>query len=377
MDPHRRSFLIDFLSIIFGIGAWISVNGMWVELPLLVQTLPEGWNLPSYMSIIIQLANIGPLTYSAAKTLFPAVVNEACSISIVMLIGISSSALLPIFWKATTIVGGFEHSTALLSLLFFLSIVDCTSSVLFMPYMARFPEIYLTSYLIGEGFSGLLPSILALAQGVGGNPLCLNVTEGSTVIHMQPYYPSPRFSTSDFFIILLVMMVLSAVGFFSLNRKESRLNDVALVVAAGQLDNNSEERLLTGRYNLSKSTFIYLQCLQVWICALSNGGLPSIQSYSCLPYGNTAYHLAVTLSNMANPLACCVAYFLPTHKVSYVTIWTILGTCISSYIIVLASLSPVPPLVGYTSGEVLMVITIIYNQAFIWSSILTYFFFFS
>lgn len=47
------------LSVMFGVGAWISINGLWVELPLLVQTLPEGWSLPSYMSIVIQIANIG------------------------------------------------------------------------------------------------------------------------------------------------------------------------------------------------------------------------------------------------------------------------------------------------------------------------------
>lgn len=47
------------LSVMFGVGAWISINGLWVELPLLVQALPEGWSLPSFMSIIIQIANIG------------------------------------------------------------------------------------------------------------------------------------------------------------------------------------------------------------------------------------------------------------------------------------------------------------------------------
>lgn len=51
--------LVDMLSVMFGVGAWISINGLWVELPLLVQALPEGWSLPSFMSIIIQIANIG------------------------------------------------------------------------------------------------------------------------------------------------------------------------------------------------------------------------------------------------------------------------------------------------------------------------------
>lgn len=57
--PAKREFIVDLLAVGFGIGAWISVNGLWVELPLLVAALPEGWALPSYMSIVIQIANIG------------------------------------------------------------------------------------------------------------------------------------------------------------------------------------------------------------------------------------------------------------------------------------------------------------------------------
>ena len=59
LSVKKRVPLVDLLAVVFGIGAWISVNGLWVELPLLVQTLPEGWSLPSYMSIVIQIANIG------------------------------------------------------------------------------------------------------------------------------------------------------------------------------------------------------------------------------------------------------------------------------------------------------------------------------
>jgi hypothetical protein len=32
-----RSFLLDSFAILFGISAWISINGLWVELPLMVQ----------------------------------------------------------------------------------------------------------------------------------------------------------------------------------------------------------------------------------------------------------------------------------------------------------------------------------------------------
>ena len=55
------SWIVHFLVVIFGAGAWIAVNGVWVELPLIVASAPEGWNLPSYLTVIAQVANVGPI----------------------------------------------------------------------------------------------------------------------------------------------------------------------------------------------------------------------------------------------------------------------------------------------------------------------------
>jgi hypothetical protein len=50
-----RSLTVDVLAALFGVASWVAINGLWVELPLLVQALPEGWSLPSYLSVIIQV----------------------------------------------------------------------------------------------------------------------------------------------------------------------------------------------------------------------------------------------------------------------------------------------------------------------------------
>lgn len=48
-SPMRRA-IVYVLVIIFAMASWIDINGVWVELPLLVPRLPEGWGLPSYMA---------------------------------------------------------------------------------------------------------------------------------------------------------------------------------------------------------------------------------------------------------------------------------------------------------------------------------------
>uniref|UniRef100_A0A8C2C7S6 Riboflavin transporter n=1 Tax=Cyprinus carpio TaxID=7962 RepID=A0A8C2C7S6_CYPCA len=61
LSAFIMSLFTHVLACLFGIGSWVAINGMWVELPLIVPSIPEGWYLPSYLTIIIQMANIGPL----------------------------------------------------------------------------------------------------------------------------------------------------------------------------------------------------------------------------------------------------------------------------------------------------------------------------
>ena len=51
-----RVVAVDLLAVMFGLSSWISINGLWVELPMLVTQLPEYWALPSYLSIIVQVS---------------------------------------------------------------------------------------------------------------------------------------------------------------------------------------------------------------------------------------------------------------------------------------------------------------------------------
>lgn len=54
-------------ALCFGIAAWLGVNGLWVELPVLVDSLPEQWALPSYYTVMISIGNLLPLSYVAFR----------------------------------------------------------------------------------------------------------------------------------------------------------------------------------------------------------------------------------------------------------------------------------------------------------------------
>lgn len=140
------------------------------------------------------------------------------------------------------------------------------------PQMARFRQVYLTSYLIGEGLSGFLPSIFALAQGVGGNPQCRNTSTGE----LEAFYPDPNFSVQAFFFILMSLMIVSCIAFLALNHSgralKERVDDEVIGKKPVPIKQEAlDERSLSGLSiptvavgtEISKSVLIYLLVLQV------------------------------------------------------------------------------------------------------------------
>jgi len=395
---NGRLIALDVLACLFGISSWISINGLWVELPLLVDKLPERWKLPSYLSVIIQVANLGPITYATLKWLLKGKVPDKFCIYLLLAIGTAAGFLLSQFWSHTLTIAGGERSFALFILVFCLSLVDCTSSVLFMPFMAVFRDIYLNSYLVGEGLSGFIPSIAALAQGVGGNAHCENVTmidANGTVIHkMKPTTDDPNFSVEVFFDFLAGMMAVSLISFVLMNvipwlkeehasrhqmiansavrEEDAELEAVDIGDGEGHVDGGPawlprrqrNTDLTEEQKTEAKTEFFTLLAVQAFVCFLSNGALPSIQTYSCLPFGNVVYHLSVTLHAMANPTMAFAAFFVPTYSTKTIKWLTAAGLVFVVFILATAFHSP-GMLFGQYFGGILTVSSwVIYGGLF-------------
>lgn len=210
-----KSLLTYCFIIGFGIGSWIAINGIWAEISVLVVVCPECYNLPALIVIIIQMANVGPLLYTMVKYFIHRSKWESYQqhldigvIICLIAIGILSSTLLSIFWDRNIAIFGDVHSVALLVLTFFLALVDCTSSVVFIPFMKNFPEEYLSALYIGEGMSGVLPTFASLIQGsVRDNISCNGTYTGHKELGV-------RFSPNVYFTFLTTMMIVCGISFF-------------------------------------------------------------------------------------------------------------------------------------------------------------------
>nr|XP_019552209.2 solute carrier family 52, riboflavin transporter, member 3-A [Aedes albopictus]XP_029724723.1 solute carrier family 52, riboflavin transporter, member 3-A [Aedes albopictus]XP_029724724.1 solute carrier family 52, riboflavin transporter, member 3-A [Aedes albopictus] len=365
---QNRSLLVDLLAILFGVGAWIGVNSSFVQLPLLVANAPEGWNLPSYLVVITQLGNLGPLLYTGLQKV--RAFRDSYMIYAVLIVGTVGAICMAFLYEVTAHVFGAERSVAMFVCVFALALVGCTSSVLFMPYMGRFRAIYLITYLIGEGLSGFLPSIVALIQGVGGNAECIpNNSTDLDAPEFISYTPPPRFGSMEYFIFVFVVLIISTVAFTVLdNHPRCRKEYAAVVINHGNdytydNDHPTTHEKANGAVKveqskiLSNRNYAYLMILLGILCMFGNGIFPSIQSYSCLPYGNVAYHLTVTLSTMANPVACFLAVFLPHTSIRAITSISLLSALFAVYALLTAFMSPSPPLMGRAIGDALVIAT--------------------
>ncbi|XP_057637465.1 solute carrier family 52, riboflavin transporter, member 3 isoform X2 [Chionomys nivalis] len=348
------ALLTHLLVCVFGMGSWVAINGLWVELPLLVTELPEGWDLPSYLTVVIQLANIGPLLVTLLHRFQPGRLSEVPVIFLILCVGTAACILLAFLWNVTSWIQGGQHSVAFIVLTFFLALVDCTSSVTFLPFMSQLPTYYLTTFFIGEGLSGLLPALVALAQG-SGITTCVNATEtpGTTLnpvttveSHITQRQPWGRQGSIE-------DLLHSEVTLHSIRPRDT--GDTSSLGAP--ISSPGKGSVEVSVFPLRPAQLAFIYSTVAFVNALTNGVLPSVQTYSCLPYGPVAYHLSAALSAVASPLACFLPIFLPNRSLLFLGLLTLLGTSFGAYNMAMAAMSPCPILQGHWGGEVLIVLS--------------------
>ncbi|XP_053348199.1 solute carrier family 52, riboflavin transporter, member 2 isoform X2 [Clarias gariepinus] len=365
----NHAAVTHILVAFFGMGSWIAVNSFWVELPVVVSVLPEGWNLPAYLSVLIAFGNVGPLAVTITHHFAPGCLNERVLIHVIQALAVLASAFLALFWSEVATVAGAQRSIAFLLLSLVLATVCCTSNVTFLPFMFRYPPQYIRTFFVGQGLSALFPCIVALGQGVG-KVECVETENGT-----HPHYLKENFPAQDFFWFLSVMLAISSLSFLALTYTVATSSEASQVPEQetekyqGQethpLQNEatpvSEEHAEVERKDTVVSFWtlhnIYLLLLLGISTALTNGVLPSVQSFSCLPYGTMAFHLSVVLGNLANPLACFVAMAVILRSSVGLTLMSLGGGLFAVYLLVLAALSPCPPLLGTNAGVAMVVIS--------------------
>jgi hypothetical protein len=177
----------------------------------------------------LQLANIFPLLFVAwwkCKGENP--VPYVVSIPFLLLIGIASFIFLSQFWRETSIVFGERRSTAIYGMAFMAGALDCTSSVVYWPFISNFPDDMISAMSVGESLSGTVPSIIAFIQHRAG------------------------FSASSFFLFMAGIVFLCGCAFAAVMIRHKKL------FAASQEARGSKSQELPSKQGKDKTNLSIL-----------------------------------------------------------------------------------------------------------------------
>uniref|UniRef100_UPI00359005FB riboflavin transporter 2-like n=1 Tax=Myxine glutinosa TaxID=7769 RepID=UPI00359005FB len=203
------------LVALFTMNSWLAINSVWIEVPAVMQVMPEGWELHSYLNFLLTVANVVLLGMGALQKTISGKFNEENIIFGVNAFNVAAAILLPVLWNYTVVIKGRSHSVPYLIIVFIFSICCCTANVSFMPFMHKFRGIYMRTFFVGQSLAAMVPSSLALAQGVGMGS-CTNVSLNGSEYKMEIRYQKENFSVTIYYWVLFCMVFISAIAFIPL-----------------------------------------------------------------------------------------------------------------------------------------------------------------
>eukprot|EP01083_Nonionella_stella_P163267 536790_1 len=326
--------------IIVGTSSWITINGLYNELSLMVDHIPESWAIGTYVSFIIQLANISVLFYSCIPTHYKTSKFIVYTTYLILFISFLCMLIMAATWNSTVTILGKPHSIYLYLATFGTAMSDCMTSMVFWVFVSWFPTQYIPILSAGESASGIVASFLIWAQQAGTH--------------------NPRFSVEIYLILLASILPLSALAFYLLLRYKSRIIHAhANTLRMSDHDSHNAQAgddktaVLLSVNSTSTSTTEpiqsvscfnkYLLCLGI-LSGIQNGMIPSIGTYALLPYGNTVYITANTISNCVNPITASLPSYFNEWFVNDTMINATAITCFigSGYVLIVALCSPNP-----------------------------------
>ena len=159
-DGEGTRWLLLGCFVLLGLASWITIDGIFQvdvvlqatlrsrtsadhtrrlvcvslqELNLLAQVVPESYDIFSYGGVMVAAANVFPVAYVAATSGLSKRQRQRADVWTIVLVvyvlGTAVCLLLGEKWSSYGSVGGDQHSTWLLGLMFVSGGIDCLTSV--------------------------------------------------------------------------------------------------------------------------------------------------------------------------------------------------------------------------------------------------------
>ncbi|CAF1067076.1 unnamed protein product [Rotaria sordida] len=280
-----------------------------------------------------------------------------------IIIGIISCALLSQYWNKTSWIFDGQHSVLFIFFVFLLGTLGTTSTITYYDYMKRYNAKLLDALLFGENLACVVPVILALIQGIGGEPICLSNS-------IQIEYSQPRFSVQVYFWILTFIIFLSFIAFLILEwakiADSYRIEDYKSLNTYelnSQTDTSSLIQSESSFELMSTKLYHSLLAIAYFSYIFLYGILPIIITYAMLPYSHTAFYISRIIPPITGPLSVIINRVNKNRLgLSSIIILCFIATCTSTYVIIIAILSPCPPLHDTVFGAIIALACVFTSQ---------------
>jgi hypothetical protein len=113
----------------------------------------------------------------------------------------------------------------------------------------------------------------------------------------------------------------------------------------------------TATISMTKEVYGSFLLLTFFSSVILYGILPSIGTYIMLPYSQRAYYISSILLPVLNPFSVLMGYMIGSIlRFIFVFILFLVAVCATTYVVIVAALSPCPPLHDTVIGAVLVIV---------------------
>jgi hypothetical protein len=157
----------------------------------------------------------------------------------------------------------------------------------------------------------------------------------------------------------MLLRLTSIIKLAKANDKIFRKDDIETCEMLMKTNKNlSESRKLSlsTPNSMTRKEFYILQSFNVINSAILFGCLPTLITYSLLPYGQKTFYYCSILYPISFPLSAVCGIFRPTLATCWIIIGSIFGCLVCFFIIIIAFQSPCPIWADTLHGGILMTI---------------------
>lgn len=336
---------IYFCVFLFGLSTWITINGIFSQVPIFFNILPEKYEVATLIVFIVQLSNIFPFLYSFISVFIPKRWNynvETVIIYFILLVGFVSSLLFGFVWDKTVTIAGKEISIALFIVVFLMGSVDCLTSVIYFPFISNYKYHYSSSLSFGASSTGLIVGLIAMIQ--------------------QPGNTQPNFSVTVFSFFLVIITIVSALG-FTILRFSKYGRDELTIQKEDSVEKKEDIEEMDGQIFYQEwTTFdtLRLMLTNLIVSLVENGIFLSLLPYTLNKYksGNQLNSWTINLSLILKPLFSYMAYITPYYQpIIMNSIWIL----ITIFQVVISLFYPNPPLKSSIQFGILIVLLLTFG----------------